>query len=150
MNHRCIISICIISKMSKAASDDGGSRPGAAPLLCRANKRGTAFLIPLFNFSEDKPPFQKLITQKKVVLCVWSSVQRKRPFFPDFHAPVTAKGCQNKLPAFTNPLTCAGNKSRIVNTVLSVMLKHTVCMEPCMGSTQAFFRKPKQGRKNER
>ena len=54
----------------------------------------------LTRFSEDKPPFQKTYHAKKVVLCVWSSVQRKRPFFPDFHAPVTAKGCQNKLPAF--------------------------------------------------
>lgn len=66
----------------------------------RAYKKGTAFLIPLYDLSEDKPPFQKTYYAKKVVLCVWSSVQRKRPFFPDFHAPVTAKGCQNKLPAF--------------------------------------------------
>lgn len=149
LNHRCIISICMISKMSEATSDDGGSRPGAAPLRFSVGpiKKVRLFWIPLLDFSEDKPPFQKTYYAKKVVLCVWSSVQRKRPFFPDFHAPVTAKGCQNKLPAFTRPLTCAGNTSRIVNTVLSVMPKHTVCMEPCMGSTQAFFRKPKRGRK---
>ena len=50
------------------------------------------------------------------------------------------------MTASTSPLPYTGNKSCIVNTILSVMPKHTVYIEPCMGSAEVFFRKPKAER----
>ena len=50
------------------------------------------------------------------------------------------------MSASTSPLPYTGNKSCIVNTILSVMPKHTVYIEPCMGSAEVFFRKPKAER----
>lgn len=47
------------------------------------------------------------------------------------------------MSASTSPLPYTGNKSCIVNTILSVMPKHDVYIEPCMGSAEVFFRKPK-------
>lgn len=48
-----------------------------------------------------------------------------------------------QLSASTSPLPYTGNKSCIVNTLLTVMPKHTVYIEPCMGSAETFFRKPR-------
>lgn len=67
--------------------------------------------------------------------------------FPGLPCAGNRERMSKQIAGIPRPAACAGNKSRIVNTVLSVMPKHTVCMEPCMGSTQAFFRKPKQGAK---
>ena len=50
------------------------------------------------------------------------------------------------MSASTSPLPYTGNKSCIVNTILSVMPKHTVYIEPCMGSAEVFFRKAKAER----
>ena len=47
------------------------------------------------------------------------------------------------MSASTSPLPYTGNKSCIVNTILSVMPKHTVYIDPCMGSAEVFFRKPR-------
>ena len=52
----------------------------------------------------------------------------------------------NHLSASTSPLPYTGNKSCIVNTILTVMPKHSVYIEPCMGSAEVFFRKPKAER----
>ena len=52
----------------------------------------------------------------------------------------------NYLSASTSPLPYTGNKSCIVNTILTVMPKHSVYIEPCMGSAEVFFRKPKAER----
>lgn len=52
----------------------------------------------------------------------------------------------NPLSASTSPLPYTGNKSCIVNTILTVMPKHNVYIEPCMGSAEVFFRKPKAER----
>ena len=52
----------------------------------------------------------------------------------------------NHLTASTSPLPYTGNKSCIVNTILTVMPKHSVYIEPCMGSAEVFFRKPKAER----
>ena len=49
----------------------------------------------------------------------------------------------NYLSASTSPLPYTGNKSCIVNTILTVMPKHSVYIEPCMGSAEVFFRKPR-------
>ena len=49
----------------------------------------------------------------------------------------------NPLSASTSPLPYTGNKSCIVNTILTVMPKHSVYIEPCMGSAEVFFRKPR-------
>ena len=87
--------------MSKAASDDGGGpRPGAAPLLCRANKRGTAFLIPLFGLSEEKPPFQKLITQKTGRFVCMEFRTEETALFPG--------------------LPCAGNRERMSKQIAGI------------------------------
>lgn len=40
------------------------------------------------------------------------------------------------MSASTSPLPYTGNKSCIVNTILSVMPKHTVYIDPCMGSAK--------------
>lgn len=45
------------------------------------------------------------------------------------------------MSASTSPLPYTGNKSCIVNTILTVMPKHSVYIEPCMGSAEVFFRK---------
>lgn len=50
------------------------------------------------------------------------------------------------MSASTSPLPYTGNKSCIVNTILTVMPKHSVYIEPCMGSAEVFFRKPKAER----
>lgn len=50
------------------------------------------------------------------------------------------------MSASTGPLPYTGNKSCIVNTILTVMPKHSVYIEPCMGSAEVFFRKPKAER----
>ena len=50
------------------------------------------------------------------------------------------------MSASTSPLPYTGNKSCIVNTILTVMPKHNVYIEPCMGSAEVFFRKPKAER----
>ena len=80
-------------------------------------------------------------------MCVWISVHRKRPFFIS-GLPYTGDPRKevNHLSASTSPLPYTGNKSCIVNTILSVMPKHTVYIEPCMGSAEVFFRKPKAER----
>ena len=52
----------------------------------------------------------------------------------------------NHLSASTSPLPYTGNKSCIVNTILTVIPKHSVYIEPCMGSAEVFFRKPKAER----
>lgn len=67
--------------------------------------------------------------------------------FPGLPCAGNRERMSKQIAGIPRPAACAGNKSRIVNTVLSVISKHRICMEPCMGSTQAFFRKPKQGRK---
>ena len=50
------------------------------------------------------------------------------------------------MSASTSPLPYTGNKSCIVNTILTVMPKHIVYIEPCMGSAEIFFRKPRAER----
>ena len=50
------------------------------------------------------------------------------------------------MSASTSPLPYTGNKSCIVNMILTVMPKHSVYIEPCMGSAEVFFRKPKAER----
>lgn len=50
------------------------------------------------------------------------------------------------MSASTSPLPYTGNKSCIVNTILTVMPKHSVYIEPCMGSAEVFFRKPRAER----
>ena len=45
------------------------------------------------------------------------------------------------MSASTSPLPYTGNKSCIANTIFDVMPKHTVYIEPCMGSAETFFRK---------
>ena len=50
------------------------------------------------------------------------------------------------MSASTSPLPYTGNKSCIINTILTVMPKHSVYIEPCMGSAEVFFRKPKAER----
>ena len=47
------------------------------------------------------------------------------------------------MSASTSPLPYTGNKSCIVSTILTVMPKHSVYIEPCMGSAEVFFRKPR-------
>ena len=47
------------------------------------------------------------------------------------------------MSASTSPLPYTGNKSCIAPTIFSVMPKHTVYIEPCMGSAETFFRKPR-------
>ena len=49
----------------------------------------------------------------------------------------------NQLSASTSPLPYTGNKSCIVSTILTVMPKRSVYIEPCMGSAEVFFRKPR-------
>lgn len=51
-----------------------------------------------------------------------------------------------KIGGIIQPLPYTGNKSCIVNTLLTVMPKHTVYIEPCMGSAETFFRKPRAER----
>lgn len=48
-----------------------------------------------------------------------------------------------ELSASASPLPYTGNKSCIVSTILSVMPEHDVYIEPCMGSAEVFFRKPR-------
>ena len=69
------------------------------------------------------------------------------PFFISGH-PCTGDPRKevNYLSASTSPLPYTGNKSCIVNTILTVMPKHSVYIEPCMGSAEVFFRKPKAER----
>ena len=50
------------------------------------------------------------------------------------------------MSASTSPLPYTGNKSCIVNTILTVMPQHVVYIEPCMGSAEVFFRKPRAER----
>ena len=47
------------------------------------------------------------------------------------------------MSASSSPLPYTGNKSCIIQTILSVMPQHSVYIEPCMGSAEVFFRKPK-------
>lgn len=81
----------------------------------------------------------------KVVLCVWIEpyIETDLSFcvWP-VHTPTTSKEVLT-LSASTSPLPYTGNKSCIVNTILSVMPKHTVYIDPCMGSAEVFFRKPR-------
>lgn len=81
----------------------------------------------------------------KVVLCVWIEpyIENDLSFcvWP-VHTPTTSKEVLT-LSASTSPLPYTGNKSCIVNTILSVMPKHTVYIDPCMGSAEVFFRKPR-------
>lgn len=78
----------------------------------------------------------------KVVLCVWIEpyIENDLSFcvWP-VHTPTTSKEVLT-LSASTSPLPYTGNKSCIVNTILSVMPKHTVYIDPCMGSAEVFFR----------
>lgn len=117
--------------------------------------KATSFLFPQKKEVNMKPtyyrardaPWQLNNKTKRVVLCVWISVHRKRPFFIS-GLPCTGDPRKevNHLSASTSPLPYTGNKSCIVNTILSVMPKHTVYIEPCMGSAEVFFRKPKAER----
>ena len=74
----------------------------------------------------------------KVVLCVWIEpyIENDLSFcvWP-VHTPTTSKEVLT-LSASTSPLPYTGNKSCIVNTILSVMPKHTVYIDPCMGSAK--------------
>jgi len=47
------------------------------------------------------------------------------------------------LSASTSPLPYTGNKRCIINTILAVMPEHSVYIEPCCGSAEIFFSKPK-------
>jgi len=47
------------------------------------------------------------------------------------------------LSASTSPLPYTGNKRCIINTILAVMPQHNVYIEPCCGSAEIFFSKPK-------
>lgn len=47
------------------------------------------------------------------------------------------------MSASTSPLPYTGNKRCITNTILAVMPKHSVYIEPCCGSAEIFCSKPK-------
>ena len=47
------------------------------------------------------------------------------------------------MSASTSPLPYTGNKRCIINTILAVMPEHSVYIEPCCGSAEIFFSKPK-------
>lgn len=47
------------------------------------------------------------------------------------------------MSASTSPLPYTGNKRCIINTILAVMPEHNVYIEPCCGSAEIFFSKPK-------
>lgn len=113
--------------------------------LDKSRKGGAYEQIPSLALGQRWTPQLNSRNMMKVVLCVWIEpyIENDLSFcvWP-VHTPTTSKEVLT-LSASTSPLPYTGNKSCIVNTILSVMPKHTVYIDPCMGSAEVFFRKPR-------
>lgn len=113
--------------------------------LDKSRKGGAYEQIPSLVLGQRWTPQLNSRNMMKVVLCVWIEpyIENDLSFcvWP-VHTPTTSKEVLT-LSASTSPLPYTGNKSCIVNTILSVMPKHTVYIDPCMGSAEVFFRKPR-------
>ena len=113
--------------------------------LDKSRKGGAYEQIPSLVLGQRWTPQLNSRNMMKVVLCVWIEpyIETDLSFcvWP-VHTPTTSKEVLT-LSASTSPLPYTGNKSCIVNTILSVMPKHTVYIDPCMGSAEVFFRKPR-------
>ena len=113
--------------------------------LDKSRKGGAYEQIPSLVLGQRWTPQLNSRNMMKVVLCVWIEpyIETDLSFcvWP-VHTPTTSKEVLT-LSASTSPLPYTGNKSCIVNTILSVMPKHTVYIDPCMGSAKVFFRKPR-------
>lgn len=113
--------------------------------LDKSRKGGAYEQIPSLVLGQRWTPQLNSRNMMKVVLCVWIEpyIENDLSFcvWP-VHTPTTSKEVLT-LSASTSPLPYTGNKSCIVNTILSVMPKHTVYIDPCMGSAKVFFRKPR-------
>ena len=112
--------------------------------LDKSRKGGAYEQIPSLVLGQRWTPQLNSRNMMKVVLCVWIEpyIENDLSFcvWP-VHTPTTSKEVLT-LSASTSPLPYTGNKSCIVNTILSVMPKHTVYIDPCMGSAKVFFRMP--------
>lgn len=110
--------------------------------LDKSRKGGAYEQIPSLVLGQRWTPQLNSRNMMKVVLCVWIEpyIENDLSFcvWP-VHTPTTSKEVLT-LSASTSPLPYTGNKSCIVNTILSVMPKHTVYIDPCMGSAEVFFR----------
>ena len=104
--------------------------------LDKSRKGGAYEQIPSLVLGQRWTPQLNSRNMMKVVLCVWIEpyIENDLSFcvWP-VHTPTTSKEVLT-LSASTSPLPYTGNKSCIVNTILSVMPKHTVYIDPCMGS----------------
>ena len=70
--------------------------------------------------------------------------------FPGLPCAGNRERMSKQIAGIPRPAACAGNKSRIVNTVLSVIPKHTVCMEPCRAARKRSSESQSGEGKNER
>lgn len=106
--------------------------------LDKSRKGGAYEQIPSLVLGQRWTPQLNSRNMMKVVLCVWIEpyIENDLSFcvWP-VHTPTTSKEVLT-LSASTSPLPYTGNKSCIVNTILSVMPKHTVYIDPCMGSAK--------------
>ena len=106
--------------------------------LDKSRKGGAYEQIPSLVLGQRWTPQLNSRNMMKVVLCVWIEpyIETDLSFcvWP-VHTPTTSKEVLT-LSASTSPLPYTGNKSCIVNTILSVMPKHTVYIDPCMGSAE--------------
>ena len=96
--------------------------------LDKSRKGGAYEQIPSLVLGQRWTPQLNSRNMMKVVLCVWIEpyIENDLSFcvWP-VHTPTTSKEVLT-LSASTSPLPYTGNKSCIVNTILSVMPKHTV------------------------
>ena len=108
--------------------------------LDKSRKGGAYEQIPSLVLGQRWTPQLNSRNMMKVVLCVWIEpyIENDLSFcvWP-VHTPTTSKEVLT-LSASTSPLPYTGNKSCIVNTILSVMPKHTVYIDPCMGSAEVY------------
>lgn len=109
--------------------------------LDKSRKGGAYEQIPSLVLGQRWTPQLNSRNMMKVVLCVWIEpyIENDLSFcvWP-VHTPTTSKEVLT-LSASTSPLPYTGNKSCIVNTILSVMPKHTVYIDPCMGSAEVVW-----------